>query len=244
MPQRVFVFAFLLLLCACRATAGDTLRLYFPTNVSDLQPRAVKSLDSALYYNALSPDSALEILGYTDFVGSEAFNDSLSLRRAETVKGYLIQNGFQDRKVLRTIAKGELPAGMKMPANGIAAHRRVDIILNGKSANERLLELDWKPAKPTAKSKQKPQPEPVSKPEPKPAPVVAEKLHSSSKRKTALYGYGTPYRGDCANAGGRQFSAFQAVFPVGQPRDVPDFLRPRCGNCWPYFRRRPRCVSG
>ncbi len=137
MPGRI-LFLFALLLGAQSAGAADTLRLYFPTGVSQLQRQSIKTLDSALYYDFFTPDSALEILGYADFVGSAASNQTLSAARAEAVKSYLLQNGFAAARMIQTTAKGELPAGTKEPPNGIATHRRVDIIIGGTTAREAL----------------------------------------------------------------------------------------------------------
>lgn len=139
MPLRNLFLALCLLSCAGRATATDTLKVYFPTGVSRLQATAIKTLDSALYYGLLQRDSALEILGYADFVGSNTANETLSGARAAAVKAYLLQNGFSGEKMIRTTAKGELPADDRQAPGGIAAHRRVDIIAGGKAAQEAFL---------------------------------------------------------------------------------------------------------
>lgn len=109
MPLRNFFFALCLLCYAGNAWAADTLRVYFPTGVSRLQTAAIKTLDSALYHGLLRRDAALEILGYTDFVGNSPSNETLSGARAEAVKEYLLQNGFSSEKMIRTTARGELP---------------------------------------------------------------------------------------------------------------------------------------
>ena len=51
-------------------------------------------------------------VGHTDRIGSEAYNQKLSIRRAEAVKAYLISKGIQPNRVY-TEGKGE-----KQPVTG------------------------------------------------------------------------------------------------------------------------------
>ena len=51
----------------------------------------------------------VDITGYTDRLGSEAYNMDLSKRRAEAVKDYLVQKGVEARR-LRATGKGEADA--------------------------------------------------------------------------------------------------------------------------------------
>ena len=48
----------------------------------------------------------VDITGHTDRLGSEAYNLELSKRRAEAVKGYLVDKGVESRR-LRAVARGE-----------------------------------------------------------------------------------------------------------------------------------------
>jgi len=58
---------------------------------------------------------ALEVIiavGHTDRIGSEAYNQKLSVRRAESVKAYLVSKGIQPNRIY-TEGKGE-----KQPVTG------------------------------------------------------------------------------------------------------------------------------
>ena len=66
-------------------------------------------------------------VGHTDSMGSEAHNQRLSLRRAEAVKAYLVNQGVPAERI-RTEGRGEAqPVASNDTAQGRALNRRVDI---------------------------------------------------------------------------------------------------------------------
>jgi adhesin transport system outer membrane protein len=75
-------------------------------------------------------DSKFDILvavGHTDSVGSDTYNQRLSLRRAEAVKAYLVSVGI-DRQRIRVEGKGESqPVADNATPEGRAKNRRVEI---------------------------------------------------------------------------------------------------------------------
>jgi adhesin transport system outer membrane protein len=65
--------------------------------------------------------------GHTDSVGSDAYNQRLSMARAEAVKAYLVSNGV-DVKRVQTVGKGESePIADNATAEGRAKNRRVEV---------------------------------------------------------------------------------------------------------------------
>ncbi|MEO1937580.1 MAG: OmpA family protein, partial [Sulfurimonas sp.] len=67
-----------------------------------------------------------KIVGYTDNVGSEAYNQKLSERRAKAVMNALIERGV-DAKQLSAIGMGELnPVASNDTAEGRAQNRRIE----------------------------------------------------------------------------------------------------------------------
>lgn len=74
-------------------------------------------------------------VGHTDSVGADAYNQSLSVRRAEAVKGYLVSKGIERNRVY-TEGKGEKqPVADNKTAEGRAKNRRVEIEVVGTRAN-------------------------------------------------------------------------------------------------------------
>jgi OOP family OmpA-OmpF porin len=74
-------------------------------------------------------------VGHTDSVGSDAYNQRLSVRRAEAVKAYLVTKGIEKNRVY-TEGKGEKqPVADNRTAEGRAKNRRVEIEVVGTRAN-------------------------------------------------------------------------------------------------------------
>lgn len=79
-------------------------------------------------------DVNLEVIiavGHTDSVGSEAYNQKLSIRRAEAVKAYLVSKGIETNRVY-TEGKGKKqPVADNKTSAGRAKNRRVEIEVVG-----------------------------------------------------------------------------------------------------------------
>ncbi|MEO6351806.1 MAG: outer membrane protein OmpA [Oxalobacteraceae bacterium] len=74
-------------------------------------------------------------VGHTDSVGSDAYNQKLSIRRAEAVKAYLVSKGIETNRVY-TEGKGEKqPVASNKSAAGRAQNRRVEIEVVGTRNN-------------------------------------------------------------------------------------------------------------
>jgi len=74
-------------------------------------------------------------VGHTDSIGSDAYNQRLSVRRAESVKAYLVSKGIERNRVY-TEGKGEKqPVADNRTKEGRAKNRRVEIEVVGTRAN-------------------------------------------------------------------------------------------------------------
>src|SRR6185503_3007344 len=70
-------------------------------------------------------------IGHADSVGSDAYNQRLSVRRAESVKAYLVSKGIEANRVY-TEGKGEKqPVADNKTKEGRAKNRRVEIEVIG-----------------------------------------------------------------------------------------------------------------
>jgi len=78
----------------------------FDFNKATLRPEAFPILNSAAEILLTHPDVSVDIVGHTDQVGSDKYNDNLSLQRAESVKKYLIAKGVAASR-LSTVGKGK-----------------------------------------------------------------------------------------------------------------------------------------
>ncbi len=77
------------------------------------------------------PDLRLEIEGHTDSVGSDAYNQTLSEKRAGSVRDYLVNNGVSINNVIaRGMGKGN-PVADNSTAAGRKLNRRVELIVSG-----------------------------------------------------------------------------------------------------------------
>ena len=70
-------------------------------------------------------------VGHTDSVGTEAYNQKLSVRRSEAVKAYLVSKGIEKNRVY-TEGKGKTqPVADNNTAEGRSKNRRVEIEVVG-----------------------------------------------------------------------------------------------------------------
>jgi outer membrane protein OmpA-like peptidoglycan-associated protein len=82
---------------------------------------------------AMSRADSVKITGYTDSIGTDAYNKKLSLRRAEAVRDYLVSLGV-DRSKLQVYGEGKAnPVADNKTAAGRAKNRRVEVEVVGEA---------------------------------------------------------------------------------------------------------------
>ena len=83
--------------------AADTL---FAFNKADLKPEGKKALDNVVEQAKALKVEVIVAVGYTDRIGSDAYNLKLSQHRANSVKAYLVSKGIPADKIY-TEGKGK-----------------------------------------------------------------------------------------------------------------------------------------
>jgi outer membrane protein OmpA-like peptidoglycan-associated protein len=99
----------------------------FETGKSDLKAESFAAIDNLVDYLNRKTDVKIEIDGYTDDVGSEASNLTLSMARANTVRAYILTKGISPDRVT---AKGfgmDDPIADNATASGRAQNRRMEV---------------------------------------------------------------------------------------------------------------------
>jgi OmpA-OmpF porin, OOP family len=106
--------------------------IHFDFDKSTLKPEAQTILKRNIQVLKDNPKTQVRVAGYTSASGSDAYNQKLSERRANAVKGYLIKEGLVSSDRLSMIGYGE-----KRPAMYEAAPK--DLYSPAAKANMRVL---------------------------------------------------------------------------------------------------------
>ena len=108
-------------------TLGDVL---FDTGRSELKSGASRKLDQLAQFLREHPNRRVQIDGFTDSVGSDALNESLSQRRAEAVKADLVGRGI-DPAMIGTQGYGKAyPVAGNDAPSGRQLNRRVEVVIS------------------------------------------------------------------------------------------------------------------
>ncbi len=79
---------------------------------------------------AESPDAKIAVVGYTDSVGPDAYNQKLSERRAVSVANYLVEGGVPQANIVNVSGQGESnPIADNATAEGRSMNRRVELTI-------------------------------------------------------------------------------------------------------------------
>ncbi|MES2185851.1 MAG: OmpA family protein [Pseudomonadota bacterium] len=107
---------------------------FFDFDKSVLKPAGKQALDGVVSKVKGINLEVIIAVGHTDSVGTDAYNQKLSIRRSEAVKAYLVSKGIEKNRVY-TEGKGEKqPVADNKTAAGRAKNRRVEIEVVGTQA--------------------------------------------------------------------------------------------------------------
>ena len=107
-------------------TIGDVL---FASGKFELSPQAMRSVDKLAEFLEKNPNRNVLIEGHTDNVGSDAFNLTLSQKRADSVKEMLVSKGIAEERITRKGYGKKYPAASNDTAAGKQENRRVEVII-------------------------------------------------------------------------------------------------------------------
>ncbi|HVN40928.1 MAG TPA: OmpA family protein [Myxococcota bacterium] len=107
-------------------TLGDIL---FGVDQADLKPGAMQSLYRLVTFLKQYPDRGVLVEGYTDSTGSDAYNMTLSQKRADSVQTFLVQNGVDAKRILARGYGKAYPVASNDTADGRQRNRRVGIVI-------------------------------------------------------------------------------------------------------------------
>ena len=97
-----------------------------------LKPAALSELDRLAEHLRGINIKMVHVVGYTDGIGTDAYNDKLSLRRADAVRDYLVNKGGVDPKLIDTEGRGKRdPVADNKTKEGRAKNRRVEVRIEG-----------------------------------------------------------------------------------------------------------------
>ena len=112
-----------------KANLADVL---FATGKFELQPNAREALAKFSGIVLAHPGLKIQVEGYTDSVGTDTFNQTLSENRANSVRAYLIAQGIDPTGVTAVGFGKSNPIATNDSAAGRQQNRRVEIIISGE----------------------------------------------------------------------------------------------------------------
>jgi outer membrane protein OmpA-like peptidoglycan-associated protein len=103
--------------------------VYFAEGTGELNPDARRAIDGVVAEVARRPAPEIAVVGHTDFVGTDQYNDALSLQRALRIRDQLVRRGIP-AKIIQAAGRGKREPLVKT-AGDVAEpkNRRVEIIV-------------------------------------------------------------------------------------------------------------------
>lgn len=117
-------------------TLGDVL---FEYDKAELRAGALRNLYPLVTFLRENPERNILIEGHTDSIGSDSYNLDLSRRRAESVRGFLLQNGLGPERITLEGYGESYPVASNDSEAGRQQNRRVELVVlhEGQVATQR-----------------------------------------------------------------------------------------------------------
>lgn len=114
------------------AVAGEQFifeNVFFDFDKTELKPESQSSLRRLYNFLKENPQLSIIITGHTDNVGQAAYNQNLSLRRAESVRDFLVAHGIAAARLEVKGMGDQQPLKPNDSEENMALNRRIEIIL-------------------------------------------------------------------------------------------------------------------
>ena len=108
-------------------TFGDVL---FATDKAELKSNGLMNINKLAQYLQENPDRKVIVEGYTDSTGTATHNQSLSERRANSVRMALVKMGVDPTRVVAQGYGKEYPVADNTSVSGRAQNRRVEVTIS------------------------------------------------------------------------------------------------------------------
>ena len=109
--------------------------VYFDSGKFSLDENQAKSIIDYIKSTDSTRIESIQIYGYTDDIGKEAYNFKLSTNRANSIKDVLTRNGIKNNVIVTIEGKGRILIDDDIVENlpeKRSKNRRVDVVLNLK----------------------------------------------------------------------------------------------------------------
>ena len=108
-------------------TLGNVL---FDLNKAELKSGGMRTIEKLAEFMKNDPKRNVMIEGYTDSTGTPAYNKKLSLKRAESVRDALVNDGINPQRILTKGYGPQYPVASNKTADGRQQNRRVEIVIS------------------------------------------------------------------------------------------------------------------
>jgi outer membrane protein OmpA-like peptidoglycan-associated protein len=113
-------------------TLGDVM---FDTGRSELKSGGMRKIEQLAQFLTEHPDRRVQIDGFTDSVGSDAYNEELSQRRADAVKAALVSRNVDPARI-GTVGYGKAyPVASNNDSGGRQLNRRVEVVIGAQNGS-------------------------------------------------------------------------------------------------------------
>ena len=99
----------------------------FDFGKANLRPESYKALDDLVEYLQRRPSERIELGGYTDNIGNEVKNRTLSLERAKAIVAYLIAKGISEDRLTAKGYGSQSPIEENTTESGRQKNRRTEV---------------------------------------------------------------------------------------------------------------------